>query len=265
MNKYFDYGKGRIHYNDQGSGKVMVLIHGYLETSEVWRSFANKLSKKFRVISADLPGHGKSDIFSEVHTMEFMATIIRDLLESLGTEKTFIAGHSMGGYVTMALADLFPHILTGYCLFHSHPFADAEEVVLKRKMDINTVRRGGKDKLIPASISKMFATSNLEKFSGTIRHSIKLASSIPQEGIIAALKGMMARPSRLTVLEEGRIPCLWILGSMDNYINCEQVQTKVRLPGNAKVCILNNSGHMGFIEEEDASLEILTGFADNCQ
>jgi pimeloyl-ACP methyl ester carboxylesterase len=262
---FFDFRDGRICYSDQGRGKVIVLIHGYLETHEIWSSFGGKLARKFRVISVDLPGHGKSDIFGEVHTMEFLATAVRDLLESLGIKKILLTGHSLGGYVTLAFADLFPEALSGYCLFHSHPFADGAEVVVKRKMDINTVRRGGKNKLIPVSVSKMFATMNLEKFPGAVRRSIKIASSIPGDGIIAMLRGMMVRSSRLQVMEEGRIPCLWILGSMDNYINCEQIQARVNLSANARVCILNSSGHMGFIEEEKASMEILSEFADSCQ
>ena len=264
MKDYFDFRNGRIYYRDQGNGKVILLIHGYLETSEIWSSFAGKLARKFRVISVDLPGHGKSNIFGEIHTMEFMATVLRDLIESLGIEKILLTGHSLGGYVTMAFVDLFPEMLTGYCLFHSHPFNDAEEVVVKRKMDIKIVKRGGKDKLIPVSITKMFATPNLQKFSGALQQSIKIATSIPNEGIIAMLKGMMLRPSRLSVMEEGRVNCMWILGIMDNYINCEQIQTKVRLPANAEVCILHSSGHMGFIEEEERSLEIMEEYVDKC-
>ena len=71
------------------------------------------------------------------------------------------------------------------------------------------------------------------------------------EGIIAVLNGMMARPSRLSVMEEGKVPCLWILGAMDNYIPCDTIQKRVKLPSNARVVVLEKSGHMGFIEEED--------------
>ena len=260
MKEYFEFSNGRIRYTDQGRGNVIVLIHGYLETSEIWSSFAGKLAEKFRVISVDLPGHGKSDVFGDVHTMEFMATTIRDLIENLGIKKIFMTGHSLGGYVTMAFVDLFPDMLTGYCLFHSHPFADSAEVVVKRKMDINAVRAGKKDKLIPLSISKMFANTNLLKFPDALQRSMKIASSVPARGITAVLKGMMARSSRLPVMEEGRVPCLWLLGAMDNYINCEQIQLKVKLPANAEVCILKNSGHMGFIEEEEQSLATLESF-----
>ena len=85
MKKIYRYGKGLISYRDQGKGRVIVLVHGYLETSEIWAGFARKLAETFRVISVDLPGHGGSDIYSDVHTVEFMATVIRDLTEDTGT------------------------------------------------------------------------------------------------------------------------------------------------------------------------------------
>jgi pimeloyl-ACP methyl ester carboxylesterase len=64
-------------------------------------------------------------------------------------------------------------------------------------------------------------------------------------------------------MESGKVPCLWILGSMDNYINCEQIQTKVKLAANAKVVILKNSGHMGYIEEEVKSVKVIADFINN--
>jgi len=64
----------------------------------------------------------------------------------------------------------------------------------------------------------------------------------------------------LSFMESGRVPCLWILGSMDNYIPCDLVQSKVNLPANAKVVILKNSGHLGFVEEEERAVELITEF-----
>jgi pimeloyl-ACP methyl ester carboxylesterase len=118
--------------------------------------------------------------------------------------------------------------------------------------------------MIADNISRMFATSNLKKFSDAFQKLKEAAFSIKGEGIIAVLKGMMARPSRLSVMESWKMPCLWILGSMDNYINCEQIQPKVKLPANAKVVILKNSGHMGFIEEEEKSVKVITEFVRKC-
>jgi pimeloyl-ACP methyl ester carboxylesterase len=264
MGKLFKYMAGKIHYNDQGRGDVIVLLHGYLETSEVWNYFAKKLSEKFRIILVDLPGHGKSDNYGEVFTMEFMATLIKNLLESLNIKKNFLIGHSLGGYITLAFAEHYPDMLSGYCLFHSQPFADSPETLEKRKREINLVNEGNKDLMIPDNISRMFAEFNLQKLSDAFQKSKEVALSIKGEGITGVLKGMMARPSRLSVMESGKVPCLWILGSMDNYINCEQIQAKVKLPSNSRVVILRNSGHLGFIEEEEKSVKVITGFIRKC-
>lgn len=131
MTGYFRYGTGLIHYSDHGRGEVIMLLHGYLETSEIWRSFSGKLSADFRVITVDLPGHGGSGMLGEIHTMETIADAIYSLIKSLGINKIFLAGHSLGGYVTLAFTELYNETLSGYCLFHSHPFPDSEEALKK--------------------------------------------------------------------------------------------------------------------------------------
>lgn len=262
MTGCFKYGTGTIHFSDHGRGEVIMLLHGYLETSEIWRSFAGKLSADFRVITVDLPGHGGSGMLGEIHTMETIADAIYSLIKSLGINKIFLAGHSLGGYVALAFTELYSEMLSGYCLFHSHPFPDSEEALKKREREIKLVEAGKKDLIYPDNVSRMYAVANLQKFSEAHRRSREIASSISGEGIIAVLRGMMARPSRLSEMESGKVPCLWILGSMDNYIDCEQIQTKVRLPGNAELVILKNSGHMGFIEEEEISLKVIKDFIE---
>ncbi|MCX6326488.1 MAG: alpha/beta hydrolase [Bacteroidia bacterium] len=257
---FFLFRGGRIHYSDSGKGTAIVLLHGYLESSGVWNGFEGKLASKFRIISMDLPGHGLSDVYGEVHTMEFMATAVKELLDTLGVNKAFLIGHSLGGYVTLAFLELFPDYLSGYCLFHSQPFADQPAALEKRRREIKIVKMGKKNLMYPDNVIMMFASSNLEKFSEVLQRSKDIASRIPGDGIIAVLNGMMVRPSRLSVMEEGRVPCLWILGSMDNYIPCDFIQSKVNLPSNARVVILKNSGHIGFIEEECLSVKVMSDF-----
>jgi pimeloyl-ACP methyl ester carboxylesterase len=260
MNNFFQYKNGRIHYTDQGRGRVIILIHGYLETSEVWKNFAGKLAGEYRIITIDLPGHGRSDIYEETQTMEFMAEVIKELLKGLNIEKVIMTGHSLGGYITLAFVELYPEMLSGYCLFHSHPLADTREALEKREREIALVKAGRKDLMYPGNIAKMYAAANLNRFPDALKRSKEIASSISGEGIIAVLRSMMMRSSRLAVMEEGKVPCLWILGEMDNYINCELVKSKVKLPENAELVVLENSGHLGFIEEEKKSLELLMRF-----
>lgn len=260
MNYYIHYNGGKIYYSDIGEGEIIILLHGYLETSEIWSGFAKRLARKFRVISIDLPGHGLSKVYSENHTMEFMAGAVKILLDNLNIKQVFITGHSLGGYVALAFLEYYPGMLKGYCLFHSHPFADRPDTIEKREKEINFVRAGKKYLLYIENISQMYAKINLDRFREELQRSKDIASTICNEGIIAVLNGMMNRPSRLKLMEAGNVPCLWILGRMDNYISCEEVQEKVKLPKNANVVILENSGHIGFIEEEDLSVKVLTEF-----
>jgi pimeloyl-ACP methyl ester carboxylesterase len=260
MKYYILFNGGKIYYSDSGQGETIVLLHGYLESSEIWEGFAKKLAKKFRVISIDLPGHGLSKVYGDCHTMEFLASSVKGLLDCLQIKKVFLIGHSLGGYITMAFVELYPEVLRGYCLFHSHPFADSSETLEKREKEIKIVRSGKKYLLYPENISKMYGNENLEKFREAVQRSKDIAATIRDEGIIAVLKGMMARPSRVTAMEKGKVPCLWIFGRLDNYISGENARSKVKLPENVRVVTLENSGHMGFVEQEELSLRIITEF-----
>jgi len=260
MKKYVHYNGKKIFYTDTGNGSPVMLIHGYLETGKVWTDFEKLLSPDHRVINVDLPGHGASDIFGEVHTMEFLAESLNGLMTSIGIDKIFLVGHSLGGYISLAFLQLFPERLKGYCLFHSHPFADTKEILDKREREIMVVNAGKKYLIYPENVNRMYAGINLEKFAAEIEKSKSIASGIRAEGITAVLKGMMARPSRLDLMEAGKVPCLWLLGSMDNYIPFEEMQKKVKLPPNAELVILKNSGHLGFIEEKELSAAVIKGF-----
>jgi pimeloyl-ACP methyl ester carboxylesterase len=259
---FFQFRDGRISYTDTGTGSVIVLLHGYLESSRIWNGFAVKLAHSCRVIAIDLPGCGLSDVYGEMHTMEFMATAVKELVDYLSVEKIYLIGHSLGGYVALAFLEFFPEKLSGYCLFHSTPLADTRETINKRNREIGIVRMGKKNLMYPENVTKMFAVSNLERFSEALHRSKEIASEIPGEGIIAVINGMINRPSRLSLMENSKVPCLWILGSMDNYIPCEIVQAQVKLPSNAEKVILYESGHMGFIEEEAKSLRAITEFME---
>jgi pimeloyl-ACP methyl ester carboxylesterase len=122
MESFFRSEKGRVHYFDEGKGDPILLVHGYLESAEIWSDLSASLSKEFRIISVDLPGHGLSEISEKPLTMEFMAGVIKGLLDYLGIERVFFTGHSLGGYIALAFLELYPDRLTGYSLFHSHPF-----------------------------------------------------------------------------------------------------------------------------------------------
>lgn len=261
MIEYFEVEGRRLAYTDEGSGDVIVLLHGYLESHQIFGEIAERLSKHFRVISVDLPGHGQSETISECHLMEMMATRLNRLLDHLHIQQILLTGHSLGGYVALAFLELFREKVAGYCLFHSHPFADTPAATERREREKRVVLAGKKRIMYPGNIRKMYAPHNLDKMCDEIGRSDQIASLTPDEGIVAVINGMISRPSRLQLMERGDVPLLWILGLHDQYIDYKHATESVSLPANATLATLYDTGHLGFVEEPERSVTLLMEFA----
>ena len=248
-----------LRYQDLGNGPVVILLHGYLETLKLWNEFTIELSKNYRVIAPDLPGHGKSEITEEVQTMDSMADQLKLTLDHLGIDKCFIVGHSMGGYVALAFLDKYPEMLSGISLFHSGPYADTQEKKEHRDREIGLIKHGKKSLVYHNHIAKTFAKDNIYLYPEINEKLIKMCEKSSEYGIIAALEGMKIRPDRSGLLENTKIPVQYIIGKMDNFIPFETLEC-IKLPANADIVVLENSGHMGMFEEKARSLEVILRF-----
>lgn len=256
------YKEKLLSYNIIGEGFPIVLLHGYLETNEIWSDFALKLSVHYKVICPDLPGHGKSEEF-EQQTIEIMAGAVNYLLNHLKIEKIFLVGHSMGGYVTLAIAELFPEKIKCLCLFHSHPFADSEEKKNNRMHEIELLKKGKKHLLINMGIPKMFAQEYLNKRKELLKNSLQIASNISANGMIACLNAMMKRPDRSVFLMNISFPVLLILGKHDEYFSYKDISAYSNKIKQIKTVVLETSGHLGMFEEPDLSLQLILEFVKN--
>jgi pimeloyl-ACP methyl ester carboxylesterase len=97
-----------IHYLEAGHGPAVILIHGYTQTSRMWRPLIPKLAERFRVVAPDLPGIGDSEIPQGGSDMKTAAIRIHSLAKSLGIDKASVVGHDIGLMVAYAYAAQFP-------------------------------------------------------------------------------------------------------------------------------------------------------------
>jgi len=250
----------RIHYCSEGKGPAILLLHGFLESLEIWDDFTSVLSKEFTVVRMDLPGHGKSDNFSEVHTMDFMAACAKAILSHLNISNCVLAGHSMGGYVSLAFAGNYPGIAKGIVLFHSQAAPDSPEARKNRERTINIVKMN-RSGFIRQFIPELFDPRNIAKFASQIENLIRIASEVNDEGIIAALGGMKERKGWLGLLSTTDLPVLFIVGKQDSRIPPNLVMAQAIIPAHSEVLLLENVGHMGFIEFPEKTLQALRHFA----
>lgn len=260
MRNTIDFEADKIHFTDTGKGKTIVLLHGFLESVDVWKYFSDKLSSNFRVICIDLPGHGKSPVFEGHLTMEIMAKWVKAVLDHLEIENCVMVGHSMGGYVTLEFALHYPERLKGFALFHSQASADTEETRENRRRTINIVKlnKGG---FIKEFIPDLFADENVVMLADDINALQEQAAKTPSLGIIAALEAMRDRTAKIELLLNTKVPVLFIAGKDDSRIPVQNVMAQAILPAHAEVLILGKVGHMGFLEAREQTLDMLTCFA----
>lgn len=262
MEKIVMAGGTTVRYTDFGKGeKTICLLHGYLESIEVWDSFAGQLGKRFRVVAIDLPGHGFSDFGKrETIGIDYMADVVCEVLNKAGVEQCCVVGHSMGGYVAAALAVLHPEKVESLVFFHSSTAADSQEKRLNRQREAELIMAGKKEILATMNPGRGFAPTNLNRCQEAIDELSEQIMMTDNQAIIGVLKGLSERADRTAQVAALEIPVLFIFGRHDNYIPVEAAQAIIEQQPKAQVAWLENSGHMGFVEEHDASMEILCKF-----
>ncbi|MCD7969846.1 MAG: alpha/beta hydrolase [Alistipes sp.] len=237
---------------------VIILLHGYLESLNVWDDFAPML-RDYRVVTMDIPGHGISEVHGDIHTMAMMAQVVTGVADNLGIGKFWIMGHSMGGYVASELLSAAPEKLAGIIMFHSTPNADTEEKKQNRLREIDLVEAGKKD-LLAKTVDKGFAAVNRRKFGDFIEDLRELVVLTDEQGIINLLRGMMERADHNDTFRQSTVPQLFIMGELDEYIPLETAKSLEESHPQARFEYLAASGHMGFVEEPVISAGIILDF-----
>ncbi len=254
-----------LHYRDEGREheQTLVLLHGYLQNLDIWSSYVLSYMRTMHVITIDLPGHGYSECFGEVHTMDFMARAVMAVLDDACVEQCVMVGHSMGGYVALAFADLFPHRLRGLGLLHSHALADTEEIIERRMATCEQVMQN-RASYIVSFIPPLFDAHSRVALTVEIKDLQDQCLETKAESIIAAQRGMAARPSRLHVLQQLEVPVLFVYGKKDPRLPVELALAQAMEARHAEIMLLDNVAHMSHIEERDYVRPRIQNFVNTC-
>ncbi|MCF6213520.1 MAG: alpha/beta fold hydrolase [Flavobacteriaceae bacterium] len=262
MPNFIQYKNCQVHFTQQGKGSAVVLLHGFLENLNIWNDISAILSQKYRVVCIDLLGHGKTDNLGYVHTMDQQAQMVKTVLNKLRLRKVIIIGHSMGGYVAMAFAKLFPQNIKGICLLNSTFLSDNPNKVSDRNKTIEIVKKNP-EIIIKIAIPGLFADKNKVVFKREMQHILKEALKTSKQGIVAALEGMKIREDLSDLLEDNTFKTLVFIGKEDLAIKTIPLKKKLQTLPDVQVVYLEG-GHMGFIENKDIVLAELSRFCRLC-
>lgn len=247
-----------IHFFEKGKGKPLILIHGFCETGKMWQDFADALSSDFRVICPDLPGVGGSKLNKETISLEEIAVLLEQWMDDNNILNPIIIGHSLGGYVTLALAELMGQKIKAIGLFHSTAFPDSEEKKAIRDRTVIFLQKYGVDTFVTSFVPPLFPESRREELDSNIQLAIEQGKNCSLEGLVAITKAMRDRKNRLEVLSSFTGPKLFIAGELDTAVPLETSRAHKEVVTN--YVELANTGHVGMIERKPETIEIVREF-----
>jgi pimeloyl-ACP methyl ester carboxylesterase len=258
------YKHTNISYKVIGQGNPVVLIHGFGEDSTVWKYQVDFLSTHFQLIIPDLPGSGLSPFIPNAD-IETYNEIIKEIIEKEISTNDLVTmiGHSMGGYVTLAFAEIYPERLNAFGLFHSSAFADTEEKKIARKKSIEFINSNGAQTFLKAATPGLFGEIFTKDHASLIEQLIEYLAYFAKEALVQYYEAMIARPDRTTVLKEFTKPILFIIGEHDKAVPMPISLQQCYLPLQSHVHILQNSAHMGMWEEKENANNILFAFIND--
>ncbi len=259
MEKIISYQNKKIFYQTYGTGKTIMLVHGFGEDGNIWNKQTEFLNKKFHLIVPELPGGAQSEMIDDM-SLEGMAEVIHSIIHEENIDTCTLIGHSMGGYITLAFAEKYWNHLDAFGLFHSTAFADSEEKKSIRKKGIESIKKYGAFEFLKTIIPNLFSPNSKKQIPNSIDEFIKSLEGFSPEALIAYYQAMMQRPDRTNILKNTNLPVLFIAGEHDIAVPPDDSLKQCHLPEKCYFHILKNSGHMGMMEEPDEVNRILEEF-----
>jgi pimeloyl-ACP methyl ester carboxylesterase len=257
----------KIFYRTIGEGPVIVLLHGVPFDGNLWNNQFNAFPG-YKLIVPDLPESGRSEMIDYM-SMEGMAECVKDIIvhetaslyfKSGEPHSVIVIGHSMGGYIALALAEKHPELLNGFGLFHSTAYADSEEKKEGRKKAIALLKEKGTNEFAKNSLPNLFSPLTKEQNAKLIEEHVSIASKFSADALIAYQTAMMQRKDRTEVLKNAQVPVLFVFGKHDNVVLLKDGLEQCALVNNSLVHVLENSGHTGMKEEPEKSNQILSEY-----
>jgi len=240
-----------IAYVHRGMGNALVLLHGYPLDHHLWDEILPFLEEDFDLVVPDLRGFGESTMTDAPITMNDYASDIARLLDMLGIQKTAIVGHSMGGYVALTFARLYPKRVRGLALISSQVLADPPDRKEGRYKSAADVEQNGISSVVEAMTPKFTSDPHLQAFARKSMEGQKPAA------YIGALKAMAERVDSTSLLPTFTFPVVLIHGNADALISIDRArEAKAAIP-NAYLVEINGAGHMPMMEAVNECAEAL--------
>ncbi|MFM7358898.1 MAG: alpha/beta fold hydrolase [Sediminibacterium sp.] len=261
INKEFIYEGSTLAYRKTGQGPCVLLLHGFGEDGTVFNSIIDQLEQHASILIPDIPGSGKSDLpKASSFTIDSLAHAMKAMLDQEQVSSCIILGHSMGGYIALAMAEFYPQLLRGMGLIHSTAYADSAERIKKREQAMALIKTNGAIAFLRLSLPGLFALKFRENHPEIIKNLIGSSQSFSAEALIGYYRAMILRPDRTHILKNLSFPALLVIGDQDELIPAQDVLLQSSLLQQPVLRRIAKAGHMSMLETPDELLAIIRDY-----
>lgn len=248
----------RIHYREEGTGEPLLLVHGYMSSLNFFSPVFKELSKKYKVISIDMPGYGLSDKRCELmYTKEAAADLIVKFMQQKNIKRFNILGHSMGGEVCLNIAYKYPDAVNKLILVASTGYYETPKTcapAFLQKIACNSFT------LHAAMMGRNLYNKQIlyPQYLDTIYY---LNSSLPKETIYK-INAFNDSGRLKNNIQHIKTPTLVIWGSKDKVVPPKDGMKFSKTLPNNKFITFTNTGHMPFFEYKDVFIKEIINFLE---
>ena len=227
----------------------------------MWNEISSELSKRNRIVTIDLLGHGRSDCLGYLHSMELFSETVEAVLKQLRIRKCIVIGHSLGGYVALAFAERNPQKIKGLCLLNATSNEDDQERKQLRTR-ANMMIQNNFTTMVRMSFTNLFSEVSRVNYADEIKNGLDEALKTSIQGYIAGQEGMKLRPNRNHVLAKNDFKKMIITGRKDPVLEIQKSIEEAEKT-NSKLIIFPD-GHMSHIENFAKLIVVLKNFIKDC-
>lgn len=253
-----------LHCRDEGAGEAVVLLHAFPLHSGMWDDQVAALRARYRVITPDLPGFGKSDGPDDptACSIDGFADGVADLLDELGIDRAVVGGLSMGGYTTFSFLRRHRHRVNALILADTRAAADSPEVAARRVAQQEQIAAEGAGPVIDAMVTTLLSEGTRTNRPDIVERARSLMSDNSPAALVGALDAMRHRADATDLLAGIDVPTLVVVGAEDApsppTVAAEMAET---IP-DGRLVQLRGAGHLSNLEEPEFFNRALTRFLD---
>jgi 3-oxoadipate enol-lactonase len=256
-------GDAEIFYDVAGSGPPVVLLHPFPVNHEFWLPVSRLLSSRYRLIMADLRGHGESSVGNGPATMQKHADDIARVMTASGIDRAPLVGVSIGGYAIFEFWRRLRDRVSSLVLCNTKAAADTGDARSARFESARDVLERGTEPFLEGMLQKVLGESTRRARPDLVEGALRMMRKMSAEDVAEVQRGMAERPDSLAMLKTINVPTLIITGDEDKLTGVPEAEVMKQNIPRSQMRVVAKAGHYSPWEQPDEVGKLLRQFLDS--